>query len=1468
MLAPLRGAEDVVAPGLMPGSTLTRDNLDAGAYSEWVDGEEKVIMGDGREFSPEWLIWTEKSTPGHSGRAFGKSDKAGIRHLRIGFVSPMPIGTVLAKGGGQLSVLKPGATYPGNLGDDAEWIPAQRLVDGKVSSAPVAINQTVAWVLPPGTSSQALRFTHESTTTDPKYEGQIGGVLVLAERFENVAPSATVAALSGNERAGKINNEIADIWSAWENMENSKQPGDAPLISASHPEWVLLVWREPVTLRGLVALFAGFGSADVQVFTGPDSIHPRDGAESDWKTVGEYEKLRNGYPVQLWPNWLGFPKDVTTRAVRVRMTSVSEEGHPHLKGRGLDGRRVWLDELIALSPLGDKPLQDRVVVTPPSEDLKPPIPVKFVLNEPGFVTLVVEKHDGQRVRNLVSETYFPAGKNVVFWDGTDDLTRDTDAAKHGVYHIPARLVEPGEFRVRGLTRGAIEPRYEFSVYSAGSPAWNTPDKTGGWLSNHSPPQAAVFVPGAKTPSGKALVFLGSYVSEGRDGVAWVDMEGRKQGGKTWVGGNWTGAPYMAFDAGSKAVAGNHIYVGSVWETGKGTGRAELRLTALTSGEDKPVLKFEFDAANPKKMGDEIAGIAAFDGIVVVSLPQRKELLFADAASGKKLGAFPLEGARGLAFDTQGRLYVVAGKQVLRFERAQDPTQMPAAEVLVSKDLEEPQQIALDSGGNLYVSDWGDSHQVKVFSSAPHPAPQLSWWDQVKGAISKPAPPEIKPGEYPLVQAIGHPGKPKAGPYDPLHMNHPYGLTVDSDNRLWVAEMDFLPKRVSVWTPEGGLARAFYGPSKYGGGGALDSADKNVFYYGEEDHGAMAFKLDWDRGTSELASVYYRPEPSDMKLAFRSAAPEVAFAREGKRYFTNCYNSSPVSGHNTAFLFLERDGVARPAAAMGRANDWETLKAGEFLALWPEGLDPASKDASKNETYFSWSDANEDAQVQPGEVLILKGAAGGITVMPDLAFCFARQAGRTVRYAPTGFSSAGVPKYDLKTPQVLAEDVTGAASSGGNQALNSPDGWTVVTLGIAPFAQQSLSGAKDGKPMWSYPSVWPGLHAAHEAPAPDRPGQLIGTTRLLGGLFEAEGSDAGPLWAVNGNLGTVYVFTADGLFVATLFEDGRLAKPWAMPAAARGMSLEGITLHEENFWPTISRTSDGKIYLVDGGRSSIVSLKGMETIKRLPDSSVTVTAADLGRAQEYQTQEETLRQRDQGNGVLEVVMLPVAPVVDGQFEDWKSSAWVDIDKRGVKANFNSNSKPYNITGSVAVSGDRLYAAYQTENPKLIENSGETPAALFKTGGALDLMIGANPSADPKRRDAVAGDVRLIVALVKGAPKAMLYRAVVPGTLDSAKIPFSSPWRTITFDQVADISSQVRFAEKDGNFEFSVPLTVLGINPKPGLRLKGDIGVLRGNAVQTTARVYWGNKATSITSDVPSEAFLAPGLWGNFEFKPTK
>lgn len=1416
-----------VTPLAIPNmaTTVSTSDLDPTALAQWNDGAERPIEGVPQN-DPSKIIWTDKGMPSFKGLGFGDSKTPGPRYLRLGFQKPISAGSVLTRGGGQLSVLKTEAAYPGALNDDALWLPAQRLVDGVPSDTEVGDDGYAVWVLPPGTTTRAFRFTHTAQTMDKSYAGYLGAVFVMGERFADLAPQAQAGASNNNQKAARINNGNHDGWGTWDNNPTA----DSPVVSAATPQWLTLTWAAPVKLSALMPLWAGFSVADVQIYNGPADQHPRDASEADWQTVKSFGGIKNGYPIQLWPNRLDFGQTVITRAIRLRVTAPAGKSHPHVDSKIQDGRRIWLGELMALQPLGNALLL-ATNFPAPAEGPHPPIAVRFALKEAGFVTLVIEKADGTRVRNLVSETRFPAGDNVAWWDGTDDLGRDVDAAKHGLYKIPAQFVEPGAYRVRGLVRGAIEPRYEFSVYSPGTPPWDTADKTGAWLTNHTPAQAALFVPGETAPGGKPLVFLGSYVSEGGSGLAWVDLQGRKQGGRGWIGGTWTAAPYLARDAGPQALADNYAYVASVWSTEKGSVKAELRITGLTAKDDKPILRHEFDPKDPKKMADEISGLAARDGIVIVSLPQQKLLLLVDAKAGKIIGPATMASPRGLAFDNQGRLLVLAGTSLLRFAKWQTPEQLVQPQTLVT-GLEDPQHVAVDSKGNFYISDLGKSHQVKVFDPMGKP-----------------------------VRTIGKPGVPAAGPYDPLHMNHPAGLAIDSNDHLWVTENDFLPKRVSVWTLDGKLWKDYFGPGKYGGGGTLDPQDKTRFYYADEGRGTIEFKLDWQKGEAVPSNILYRRDPADLPLAFRSAAPETVLYRDGKRYFTNAYNSSPTSGHGTAFLFLERGGLAKPVAAMGRAKDWDLLQTDAFTPRLPAGAD-----WKNNPPFFVWSDANGDARVQPAEVNFLLATGSGMTVMPDLSFCVARLDGKAMRFKPIGFSQQGVPSYDLTAGEVLATAVQSPTSSGGDQVLTTGDkGWTVVTLGLKPFATRSLSGARDGQAKWSYPSLWPGLHASHEAPKPDRPGELIGTTRLLGGFVNPAGSEVGPLWAINSNMGHMYLFTADGLFVTTVFHDSRQGKSWAMPVGQRNMDLSELTLHDENFWPTMTQTPDGKVYIQDGGRMALVRLDGLDTLRRLLDADLHISADDLQKAQAYTVAAEAARQRNQGSGILQAALRAAAPVVNGKLDDWTSAAWVDIDKSGVGANFNSNSKPYDITGALTISGDRLYAAFRTDDDKLLQNTGELATAPFKTGGALDLMLGTNPAADAKRANPVEGDLRLLVTQAKGKTMAVLYRAVVPGT--KTPVPFSSPWRTIPLDRVDDISDQVVLAGSKGNYEFSVPLAALGLKPQAGQPIRGDIGILRGNGFQTTARVYWSNKATGITADVPSEAMLTPQLWGRVEFKAT-
>lgn len=1080
----------------------------------------------------------------------------------------------------------------------------------------------------------------------------------------------------------------------------------------------------------------------------------------------------------------------------------------------------------------------------------PPIPVHFTLNAPAYVTLVIDDAQGNRVRNLVSDTLFQAGPNTVWWDATDDLGRNLDAATHGVYLLPTHFVAPGHYQVRGLFHQAIDLHYEFSIYNAGHPAWDTADHKGSWLANHSPPQGALFVPADKAPDGQPVVYLGSFVTEGGSGMAWVDLDGRKVGSRTWVGGNWTGAPYMARDTGTGANPAVFAYVASVWggnpNDPKTFNDVALRLTALQSHghNEKSIVQYPFVAVGTPLEGEsvrmgwtrQIGGLAVRDKLAVVSLTHLNQLLLVDTMSGKIAGSVPVQDSRGITFDAKGNLLVLAGTRLLRFDVAGDPTrllQAPQPHVLISTSLEDPIGITIDDESNLYISDHGSSHQVKVFS------------------------PEGK-----LLRSIGHAGPPKAGPYDPLHMNHPWGLAIDSNRHLWVAEQDFQPKRVSVWTLDGNFVKAFYGPPEYGGGGALDPHDKTRFYYHQ-----MEFKLDWKTGTDSITSVLYRPGKTDLKPPFTGSGgqPVNVLYSNGHRYFTNSYLGNPTLGASIGMLYLDEGGTLHPVAALGRANDWSIFEDASFKRQLPPNTDINSKAPDKR-VLFTWSDLNGNGKVDPEEVTFRKAYTGGITIASDPkalgpVMLDSVVDDKAMRFAPVRVTPAGIPVYDLQQGTVVVDGAQKPDSDGGGQMLESPQA-VVLTTAPSPFSRDGVGGVDRQGHRWSYPSPWPGLHAAHNAPTADHSGELIGTTRLLGEFFTPPGSSVAPLWAINGNFGNMYLFTADGLYVTQLFQDIRVGKPWNIPEAPRNMLLNDISPHDENFFPSLTLTSDGNVYVVDGARVSLVRVDGLGTLRPIPPFTIDVTKAEIDKAQGYLRQREESRQSQLGPQILEVAIHNgPAPSLQSFSESLPSTSWAMIDRRTTTIGW--SHKPDLAEGAVSIAGGRLFAAYRTSDPNLLRNAGGVANAPFKTGGALDLMIGTDPAANPKRGTPVAGDLRLLVYQVNKQTKAMLYRPVVPGTADP--IQFSSPDRSITMDTVTDVSDSVQLNADGGNYAFSIPLKTLGLDPKPGQKIKADIGILRGNGTQTTQRVYWSNKATGITSDVPSEAELTPALWGEWSFK---
>ncbi|WP_047814393.1 NHL repeat containing protein [Rhodopirellula islandica] len=1440
-------------------------DLDTDGLADWFSGQETPIAPSDCPRGPIDVVWTQQDQPDWHGLRFGRQKLPGTRHLRIGLNRPIEIGTVIVRGGGTLSVLKPDAAYPGDLGDDDQWIPAERLSDAVaspnsasskrsrtqvVSTSEVLADEYAFWLLPVSTKTRALRFTHHATAIERDPSGYLGGVWILSERVANVAPQGVAVSGSHPESIERVLNGTNDrMWNTWANAEKNVPTGD--VVDEAHAEWMMVAWKRPVELSGVALLWNGFDAAAVEVYTGDFSQPPTSAPESSWKKVSSGEDLDAMYPRPLVPHWLAFDDLERTTAVRLKMTAPSTSKHEHLRTHIAGGRRVWLGELAAIKPLHEAPLSP--LVQSEQSTVHPPIPIHFQIAKPGVVTLVINDENGQRVRNLISETPFPAGSHTVWWDASDDVTRDLDSPRHGLYQIPTRLVGPGSYTVRGLWRDPLKLVYEMSVYSDGNPAWETDDGTGCWMTNHTPPTSVAFVPGDRTADGKPLLFMGAYVSEGGHGLQWVREDGTKVGGQGHVGGHWTGAPTLSVDTGEHAIDDDLCYVASVWE-------GELRITAKTKSladreiykqslgadprpsslpnDEQPTALEGFDGGDRKFV---LAGTATHDGHMYLSFPRQNELRLIDVRSSQQTGSVPVDQPRGMAFDDQGRLLVLSDTRLLR-AKVSAPTSRSDFEDIGIESLEDPRHITIDAAGRIYISDRGSSHQIKVFAADGN-----------------------------LLRSIGKPGPPTVGPYDPLHINTPNGIAIDSQGHVWVAESDFRPKRISIWNPHWNsqqgatLVKAFYGPGEYGGGGVLDPVDQTRFYYK-----GLEFRLDWKEGTDELVRVFHRPADW-LRGHYTSYSPDTPLypnlASENEvvqadRYFTSCYTTNPTSGDRIAFVWLDHPDRAQLVAGIGAAQSLSLLKQAEFRVCWPKGLNPNGP-AHQNQALFAWSDLNGDERMQPNEITMRRGDSGGVTIKNDLSAVFSRLDKQAVQIPAHIDSTTKVPTYAIESPVLLVDGAHGAVSSGGDQALTAPNGWTMLTNAPEPFSAHGLGGALHGKAVWSYPSLWPGLHASHEAAVPDRPGMVIGHTRLLGDTIHPDGQ-GGDIFCVNGNMGNMYLFTADGLFVATLFHDIRLRPTWSMPRAIRGMDVSDTSLHDENFWPSITQTIDKQVHLVDGARSSIVRIDGLESIRRFPAQNIRVTADDLLAARKWFDDAERTRQANALLKPLSISIRATPPTVDGDLSEWSGDTdWAVIDRRGQRANFNSDSKPYNAVAAVSLSNGKLFGAFRTSEKDLLRNSGLSPTSLFKSGGCLDLMLATGLETNPKApREPQAGDIRLLVTQVEGKTRAMLYRAVVPGTIEPEK--FSSPWRTITLDVVQDVSDSVQLATNSaGHYEFSIPLRLLDWKPQAGQTYRGDVGVLRGNGRETTQRVYWSNKATAITSDVPSEAQLSPSLWGTFQ-----
>jgi hypothetical protein len=315
---------------------------------------------------------------------------------------------------------------------------------------------------------------------------------------------------------------------------------------------------------------------------------------------------------------------------------------------------------------------------------------------------------------------------------------------------------------------------------------------------------------------------------------------------------------------------------------------------------------------------------------------------------------------------------------------------------------------------------------------------------------------------------------------------------------------------------------------------------------------------------------------------------------------------------------------------------------------------------------------------------------------------------------------------------------------------------------------------------------------------------------------------------------------------------------------RGMSLDGISIGQEHFSGYFCRTADNKYYAVAGhNHVSLVEVEGIDKFRRL-GGELTITPKELQQNQlaDQQRQKElTFEQAP----VIDCYRLRKPPEIDGRGGDWEGSVSAEFGERDQISQVIQVGARFRI----GYTDTHLFVAFDGVNVGPLKNTGEKFDYLFKTGAAVDLQMSTVAAAADDRQSPVAGDLRLLITYVNDKPKAVLYRAVVPGTPPAKAWHAASPTGKVSFDEVVELKDVAIGASRgsDGYFlEAAIPLETLGLEIVPGERLKIDWGILQtgpeGNEV--LRRTYWANKATSIVADIPSEARLHPDLWGYILF----
>jgi hypothetical protein len=1041
------------------------------------------------------------------------------------------------------------------------------------------------------------------------------------------------------------------------------------------------------------------------------------------------------------------------------------------------------------------------------------------------VTIGIFAADGSLLRWLTRSEFRHAGPNTEWWDG-----RDQDG----------RFLAAGDYQIKALYHDPLGLEHQLSVGNPGTPAWPTSDGSGDWLGDESNPQAAA--------SDGDWVFLASPGAEYGFTLIGVDGSGQRRWG---LKSNDTYPRCV-----SLAVHGDvlfAVYCGPEKNDGQGrfTGknadnRVILRCYDKRTGAParftvrQPTLKvatwpyqenlvglwdfFNTKTFDPDTYGGlprygnsqhgevaEAMAVAATAETVYIAFHTQGVIRAYDAMTGTATPErdIPLAKPVGLTLREDGTLLAVSGKQVVAIDLA-----TKAVRPVVTTGLAAPFGVTCSKEGTIYVSDWRDSFQVKVFNSA---------------------------GQF--IRAIGTPGgRAVLGKWNPHGMLLPRGLALTDAGKLWVVEDDSTPRRISVWDAASGkLVRDYIGPTSYGGGSPFwfEPGDQTVLHTL-----GSRFKLDWSKKTwvpeaSEMRRLSHE-QPFALGGADGMCHAVRTYSREGRQYAV-----VPV-GYDLMTIVMRDGDTWRPVAVVGTLHRWATDD-GTGTAIWDSDVGSRMLKNFRPECFrghsgdnFAWSDRNNDGLVQADEMTWQKTFFRGEKWSPGRQPEFLLGWGHgcdpalnlflggmtqvdgsdgvvVCRLAPTGWNDAGIPLFDVTK-------ATDFAIGRGFNGLYADRRGLVYAAGSEDTAADALTCFDQaGKKRWRI--------AGKAKPRSSDPvlSNVSGELELPG-IGAAVGT-----WAWHGT-NRPYLISSDGLYIGTVQPDS--------PVGPTGKWAESW-----RFW---YQAPDGSVYLINGANQAqhILKVTGLEQSGRF-SGTLTLTLADVATATATASDDNAIAPVAH-QPPISITWRDASPTIDGDLADWAMGYGTSIVRE----------PGHRATAALARDAANLYLAWQVEDDSPLQNHGTDWRTLFISGDCVDLMLATDAHA-PKRSAAASGDLRLLLSVFQDKPVAVLYRPVVPGTARPIRLMAAQLDR---IDLLTQASVAVRRSPGGYAIEAMVPFSALGISTSGIDTLQGDVGVISSDPAgrDRVKRSYHYNQQTAMVADLTTEATLQPGEWGEVRF----